>query len=389
MQAQFLHKEIPIRLAQRVLELRNLPHGLSETTPVVQAARWYMRILRQFVDFPVPNDSGGEEKFADFLSSLLMDNACVPPALSRGVQEMRERSEVGQVQRHRMDRILDNFFISRISLRFLVDTYVSSKANKPGFSGVIQSECSPVMVARRAAADVDHLCRVHMGEAPTIEVFGREQDTFTAVPSHLYYILREVLKNSCRATVEHCRRTRPGKNLPPVKVIVTRGKEDMTIKVMDEGGGIRRSDLQHVWSYLYSTAPKPTASELSQVPLDHMSGMWLHDEASSINSSSLGQDTNFEFAGYGMGLPLSRLYARYFGGSLKLRPMEGYGTDAYVHLHRIKANSEELLPNPLKKTLRVMDVDGRVHVTLTRSWKMPPKDDSAARAVIRSLGEGL
>lgn len=59
-----------------------------------------------------------------------------------------DRGEVGQVQRHRIDRILDNFFISRISLRFLVDTFVCSKSNKPGFSGVIQSECSPVLVSR-------------------------------------------------------------------------------------------------------------------------------------------------------------------------------------------------------------------------------------------------
>lgn len=49
-------------------------------------------------------------------------------------------------------------------------------------------------------------------------MFGREEDTFTAVPSHLYYMMREVLKNSCRATVEHGRLTRPGEKLPPVKV---------------------------------------------------------------------------------------------------------------------------------------------------------------------------
>lgn len=46
----------------------------------------------------------------------------------------------------------------------------------------------------------------------------------------------------------------------------------MTIKIVDEGGGIRRSDLQRVWSYMYSTAPRPTASQLTGVPLDHMSG---------------------------------------------------------------------------------------------------------------------
>lgn len=56
------------------------------------------------------------------------------------------------------------------------------------------------------------------------------------------------------------------------------------------------------------------------------------EEAALMNAPNSG--TTFAFAGFGMGLPLSRLYARYFGGSLKLRPMEGYGTDAYIHLHR-------------------------------------------------------
>lgn len=48
-------------------------------------------------------------------------------------------------------------------------------------------------------------------------------------------------------------------------------------------------------------------------------------------------------AGYGYGLPISRLYARYFGGDLQIISMEGYGTDAYLHLNRL-GNSQEPLP---------------------------------------------
>ena len=39
----------------------------------------------------------------------------------------------------------------------------------------------------------------------------------------------------------------------------------------------------------------------------------------------------------------SRLYARYFGGDLQLISMEGYGTDAYLHLSKL-GNVQEPLP---------------------------------------------
>ena len=48
-------------------------------------------------------------------------------------------------------------------------------------------------------------------------------------------------------------------------------------------------------------------------------------------------------AGFGYGLPVTRLYARYFGGDLQVMSMEGYGTDAYLHLNKL-GDSEEFLP---------------------------------------------
>jgi K+-sensing histidine kinase KdpD len=66
------------------------------------------------------------------------------------------------------------------------------------------------------------------------------------------HVLFEVLKNSLRAVVEthgvDC------ENYPPVKVIVAEGNEDITIKISDEGGGIPRSALPLVWTFMWVTS---------------------------------------------------------------------------------------------------------------------------------------
>ena len=83
---------------------------------------------------------------------------------------------------------------------------------------------------------------------------------------------------------------------PPIKIVIAEGNEDITIKVSDEGGGIARSGLPKIWTYLYSTASSP----LTQLTEDDI------------------QNAPAVLAGYGYGLPLCRLYARYFGGELQV-----------------------------------------------------------------------
>ncbi|SRR5258708_7947287 len=96
------------------------------------------------------------------------------------------------------------------------------------------------------------------------------------------HILFELLKNSLRAVVE--RFGADASNIPPIKAIVMEGKEDITIKISDEGGGIPRSAIPLIWTYMYTTM-----------------------QGQNLNQDFQSSDFKAPMAGFGYGLPLSRL----------------------------------------------------------------------------------
>lgn len=88
------------------------------------------------------------------------------------------------------------------------------------------------------------------------------------VPSHLYHILFELFKNSMRAVMET---HQDSGDIPPIKVTIVKGKEDISVKISDRGGGIARSQVDQLFKYMYSTAPQPSKSDMHTVPLAGMS----------------------------------------------------------------------------------------------------------------------
>uniref|UniRef100_A0A7N8WQ60 Protein-serine/threonine kinase n=1 Tax=Mastacembelus armatus TaxID=205130 RepID=A0A7N8WQ60_9TELE len=158
------------------------------------------------------------------------------------------------------------------------------------------------------------------------------------VPSHLYHMLFELFKNAMRATIE----THENSNsLPPIQAIVSLGGEDLSIKVSDNGGGVPFRKTETLFSYMYSTAPAPQIAEYARPPL----------------------------AGFGYGLPISRLYARYFQGDLQLYSMEGHGTDAVIHLKALSTDSIERLPVYNKTALKNYKVSQEAD-----DWCIPSKE---------------
>jgi pyruvate dehydrogenase kinase 2/3/4 len=97
--------------------------------------------------------------------------------------------------------------------------------------------------------------------------------------------------------------------------------------VSDEGGGISRSNMRKIWSYLFTTAD-PGIQE----------GM-----VGGGSGDNVDHGIDAPLAGLGYGLPISRSYCRYFGGDISVMSMEGYGTDAFVYLARL-GNMKEPLP---------------------------------------------
>jgi pyruvate dehydrogenase kinase 2/3/4 len=84
------------------------------------------------------------------------------------------------------------------------------------------------------------------------------------VPSHLYHMLFELFKNSMRAVMETHQES---DSIPPIQVTIALGKEDISVKISDLGGGIARSQVDQLFKYMYSTAPHPSKSDIHTVPL--------------------------------------------------------------------------------------------------------------------------
>ncbi|EEC45516.1 predicted protein, partial [Phaeodactylum tricornutum CCAP 1055/1] len=332
--SQFLHRELPIRVAQRAYDLLTLPHGLSNATPIRQVAATYIQYLQQFKSRPCPQNKPQEEEFTDFVQSLVLDRAAVPISIFR---EQPDRLQ-------EMEDALYRFFTARVGLRFLTVHHVlssrrpSAKALKDvtflfppdqsdDFLGCIQTNCDLVKEVNKVAKLIHEQTMEYYGICPEIEVSKNKTRDFTYVPHHLHYMICELLKNSCRATVQQFRAQEmhtqgpyghDSAKIPSIKVVMVKGEEDVTIKVADKGGGIPRSKMERIWKFAHSTADQNEAE------------------------SDFGTDATSGARIRGFGLPLARIYARYFGGELTLKSTEGYGLDAYLHLPRLGDACEKL-----------------------------------------------
>src|ERR1700761_3269975 len=359
--SQFLSEELPVRLAHRVEELGKLPDGLNNMPSIMKVRDWYAQSFEEITTLQRPSldtttrdrllnppkkqstrlsattrnpslkddgngkgnmnsrryfaalDDGKEwppmlseynRKFARTLEGIKRRHDPVVTTVAQGINEWKRKQQRMQIDSS-VQSFLDRFYMSRIGIRMLIGQHIAltdQTTNKhPNYVGIICTKTNVRELAEEAIENARFVCEDHYGlfDAPKVQLFCPPHLNFMYVPGHLSHMLFETLKNSLRAVVETHGQEK--QEFPVTKVIVAEGKEDITIKISDEGGGIPRSAIPLVWTYMYTTV----------------------DRTPNLDPDFDKSDFKAPMAGFGYGLPISRLYARYFGGDLKLISMEG------------------------------------------------------------------
>lgn len=240
----------------------------------------------------------------------------------------------------------------------------SSSPVDPDFVGNVLVKCVAKDVVERCGAAVKELARSAHGPdvaLPEIQIEGDLGASFPFILSHLEYIVGELLRNSVDAVVERTT-TAAAKNQmqqqppPPIEVTICESTQHVIIRVSDQGGGIPRDMLPYLWSFSKGPHSERLLGNLGKVPKlsatlqevrveadynyhrPELQGGTTKSSSSSLSSLS-SRPPNLRL---GIGLPLSRVYAEYWAGSLELHSLEGYGVDVFLQISKLGNKNEQL-----------------------------------------------
>ncbi|CAF1957290.1 unnamed protein product [Rotaria magnacalcarata] len=327
---KFLRVELLIRWSHMRKEMNYLPPKLLEMPSFALANSWYDQSYSEILEFKnVDPDASTLRKFTEALVDIRKRHVDVVSTLAKAYMEFEKVSSSNSIEKNRIQYFYDRFFLNRIGVRTLIYHHTllfgDESPQHSQQAGIIDPSVDIAAVIQDAYSMAKQLFQQVSYPVPKIEIQSHSSQDHSAnpvtiiyIPSHIYHIVFELLKNSLHATVE--RYGLDAKEYPTVRVLIVKGAEDLTIRIDDRGVGISRSKLSHLFHYMYSTAPKFLLNGHEQ------------------------NTKNIPIAGLGYGLPIARLYARYFQGNLSIASIENHGTSAYVLLQGTAENASERLP---------------------------------------------
>lgn len=344
--------------------MQQLPYVVVTNPHIEEVYQLYYNAFDTFRKVPEIKTLEDNEKFCEVISQNLKGHLTVIPKLAMGILECGRLMDPKE-----LDHFMNVILRSRISRRVIAEQHLSltETFNSPYFSpgatlsesdfiGEVFIKCIAKDVISRCAKAVTQLARSTNGpqvQVPEVKIDGHLKASFPYILSHLEYIVGELLRNSVQAVIDHHQQQpdHASSPPPPIEVTICEAQESVIIRISDRGGGIPRDELPYLWSFSKGPKSQKRLENLGQVPRMAATMQELHvtDELGRADlkaptylgslSTLTSRPPNLRL---GMGLPLSRVYAEYWAGSLGLHSLEGYGVDAFLQISRLGNKNEQL-----------------------------------------------
>lgn len=320
--ANYVRNELPIRLSHRIVEMKRLPYFVLTTPSLHHVHRLYIDAFTKCSTFPPIVCRDDEIAFHDVLKRVISDSAQVIDLVANGLIEARRLAkrlgipDDGTVHLQ-LQEWVEVLMASRIGRRVFTEQHIalheavqrerglgaaSQMISESHLNGIVDTECDVNQCLEQAVRAAKRVSVLRYGVAPEVKLSGCETAFLPIVRAHLEYVLFELLKNAMRATVEYAggkmgHTTMPIENLPDVHVFMAEGPSELTIRLSDAGGGLRREERDKVFEYGYTTVGEMEEASAGSIS-DNLLGNALSDRGSVGRESPM--------AGLGFGLPMSR-----------------------------------------------------------------------------------
>ncbi|KAF8138735.1 alpha-ketoacid dehydrogenase kinase [Boletus edulis] len=356
--ANYVRTELPVRIAHRIRDLQALPYVVVTQEGVAKVYELYWSAFERFRRFPPITNLSENEAFCEFLENILDEHAPAIPSLSLGLSLASPHLPPDS-----LDSFMHRMLVSRISRRVLAEHHVAlTKSLGKNSLEAQDPHVGIIYTALNLKNSVDKCVRLlrnrpycivdDMGESrpdrtwPEVIVDGHLDTKFSYICEHLEYILFELLKNAMQATeFQHGDATA----LPPIRATIVAGENDVGVRISDQGGGLSSAFIQSP-SDLFSFSHVRNATRMDDDRLGALRTASFRGVRATV-AEQVGEETERstdpESQGgiaphqrIGLGLPMSNIFATYFGGSLELVSLDGWGTDVYLRLPKLGTNLE-------------------------------------------------
>ena len=130
--AQYLHRELPIRLAHRIRDFQKLPFIVGCNPHIQSVYNLYLRSFDTLRRVPLIHTLEQEREYTALLTRLVEDHLNVVVDLGKGCVESKRYMAVDK-----LNRFLDQTLQSRIGIRMLAEQHLALHNQQPGYIGII------------------------------------------------------------------------------------------------------------------------------------------------------------------------------------------------------------------------------------------------------------